>query len=277
MTGFDEGRDHWVQRLGMPRNAVRQEVIARQLAVHLAERVGESSPGTYSLEVLDVGAGQGTQAIGLAQLGHRVTAVEPDPAMRAILDEGLAGQDESTRRRVAVRDGTLGALADALGDAAYDVVLCHGVFMYLPAAQPAVTELAARVAPGGLLSLVVRNAAGLALRPALQGQWALLHDVLDEVEAARAEGRDPFYTNEIGVRARADDVTTLTEVCRAAGLTFVAHHGVRLVSDRAALDTAPPGAEEVAAQVAAELRLGDLDPYRRLATLAHLVFRRPHR
>lgn len=275
MTGFDEGRDHWVQRLGMPRNAVRQEVIARQLAVHLAERVGESSPGTYSLEVLDVGAGQGTQAIGLAQLGHRVTAVEPDPAMRAILDEGLAGLDESTRRRLAVRDGTLGALADALGDAAYDVVLCHGVLMYLPESRTAIAELAAALAPGGLLSLVARNADGLAMRPAMRGDWRSTVALLDELALAAQQSRDPAYTNEIGVVARADRMEQLASALADEGLDLVAHYGVRIASDQVPVDAEAPDGDELADLVEAELRLGAVDPYRRVASLVHLLARRP--
>ena len=96
--------------------------------------------------------------------------------------------------------------------------------------------------------------------------------LLDEVAAAEEEGRDPLYTNEIGVRARADDVGTLAEVCRVAGLLPVAHYGVRLVSDQVPLDTPTPTPEELEALVTTEVRLGDLDPYRQVCTLAHLVF-----
>jgi SAM-dependent methyltransferase len=276
-TDFGVGRQQWLDRLGNLRNVVRQEVIARQLAAHLpgvARASGADAPLPPSLDVLDVGAGQGTQAIRLARLGHRLTAIEPDPQMRDAAAAALALEEPGVRSRVEVRPGGLGTLDAAVGDAAYDLVLCHGVFMYLPAADPAVAELARHVAPGGLLSLVVRNAAGLALRPALRGRWSEVTALLDEVAAARSQGRDPVYTNELGVTARADDVATLNEVCRAAGLGPVAHHGVRIASDQVPVDAAAHSPEDVEPLVEVEVRLGDVDPYRQVATLAHLVYRR---
>jgi S-adenosylmethionine-dependent methyltransferase len=279
-TDFGVGRQQWLDRLGNLRNVVRQEVIARQLARHVPDisgmtaMAGTQVPMPPPLQVLDVGAGQATQAIRLARLGHLVTALDPDPQMRDAAAAALAREEPEVRSRVDIRAGGLGTLEAAVGWTEYDVVLCHGVFMYLPAADPAVAELARHVAPGGLLSLVVRNAAGLALRPALRGRWSEVTEVLDEMAAALEEGRDPFYTNELGVRARADDVTTLDEVCRVAGLSLVAHYGVRIASDHVPVDAAARSPEDVEPLVEVEVRLGDLDPYRQVATLAHLLYRR---
>ena len=62
------------------------------------------------------------------------------------------------------------------------------------AGWPGLTDLARLVAPGGLLSLVFRNAQGIALRPALRRDWAEARVLLDATEA-----RNPLYRNEIGV------------------------------------------------------------------------------
>ena len=40
----------------------------------------------------------------------------------------------------------------------FDVVLCHGVLMYVSEPDPMLAGLARMLAPGGLLSLLVRNA-----------------------------------------------------------------------------------------------------------------------
>jgi hypothetical protein len=66
---FTVGQAGWLSRLGNLRNVVRQELISRQLSGHLPPPPAR---------ILDVGAGQGTQAIR----GYHVTAVEPDAEMR---------------------------------------------------------------------------------------------------------------------------------------------------------------------------------------------------
>lgn len=137
---FVGGRDPWLAGLGSLRNVGRQELVARQLAAHL--------PGAPS-RVLDVGAGQGTQALHLATMGHQVTAVEPDARMRAAFADAAQLLPAETRVRVRLLAGDVTALDRTTGSAAYDAVLCHGVLMYLPAAGPAVGALASRLAPGG--------------------------------------------------------------------------------------------------------------------------------
>ena len=92
-AGFDAGRDRWLDRQGLLRNVVRQELVRRQLEVHLA---------LPPASVLDVGAGQGTQAIHLARQGYEVVAVEPDPQMRAACEAALAAEPAAVRGRISV-------------------------------------------------------------------------------------------------------------------------------------------------------------------------------
>ncbi|HRW19049.1 MAG TPA: methyltransferase [Dermatophilaceae bacterium] len=277
-TPFSDGADLWLGRLGNLRNVVRQEVIATQVAAHLPDH-------GRPLRVLDIGAGQATQAIELARLGHEVTGVEPDPHMRVAGKAALGEQDDATRSRVRLVAGSVGfgGLAAALtaagveggGHAAYDVVLCHGVLMYLPESRTAIAELAAALAPGGLLSLVARNADGLAMRPAMRGDWRSTVALLDELALAAQQSRDPAYTNEIGVVARADRMEQLASALADEGLDLVAHYGVRIASDQVPVDAEAPDGDELADLVEAELRLGAVDPYRRVASLVHLLARRP--
>jgi S-adenosylmethionine-dependent methyltransferase len=220
--------------------------------------------------VLDVGAGQGTQALRLAGLGHQVVALEPDPAMREQLRRAL-DERSSEHLRVDVLDGGLGALPTQLSGAAYDVVLCQGVLMYLPESGPALAELAGLVAPGGLLSLVFRNAQGIALRPAIRRDWAQVQALLDA-----ADDPNPLYLNEIGVNARADRLADVERGLAAHGLATIEWHGVRIATDAAdAEEPAPQDPDELEAMLATEQRLGRTDPYRRVATLVHLLSRRP--
>jgi 16S rRNA A1518/A1519 N6-dimethyltransferase RsmA/KsgA/DIM1 with predicted DNA glycosylase/AP lyase activity len=90
---FGVARERWLGGLGNVRNVVRQEIITRQLRDHLPDRPGR---------ILDVGAGQGTQCLRLAQAGHRVVAVEPDPEMRARLQAALDIDPADAGKRVKV-------------------------------------------------------------------------------------------------------------------------------------------------------------------------------
>ncbi len=258
---FGGGIDAWLARLGKLRNVVRQELVARQLARHLPP-----PPVT----VLDVGAGQGTQALRLAERGDRVLAVEPDREMRAAFDLALGELPADAIARVVLVEGAIGRLDQVTAGATFDVVSCQGVLMYLDNATPAVAELAAAVAPGGLLSIVVRNADGMALRPGLRRDWDGVQRMLDAAE------QDRRYRNEIGVEARADRVSELSDLMCSHGLTVEAWYGVRVLTDGVDPETpVPDDPAELAALLDAEDRVGRTDPYRRVGTLFHLISRRP--
>lgn len=263
-NSFRGGIDPWLARLGNLRNVVRQEMVSRQLDRHLPDP---------PLRVLDVGAGQGTQALRLAATGHVVTAVEPDERMRAAFATYAAGLAESGS--VTLLDGEVDTLDAMLDDDEFDVVLCHGVLMYLADSGAAIERLARRVAAGGILSVVARNGEAMAWRPAIRGDWPAALSMLDEIETAAREGRDARYLNEIGVLARADTLESLVGHCGRAGLVLEAWYGIRVASDGVPVDAPTPHPDELARVLDVEERLGRTDPYRRLGTLLHLVARRP--
>ncbi|MEU2514387.1 class I SAM-dependent methyltransferase [Streptomyces syringium] len=212
------------------------------------------------MRVLDVGLGQGTQALRLARAGHEVTGLESDPGMVAAVREALAAEPEGIRERVRIVEGDGRDTGAHFLPGAFDIVLCHGVLMYVPEPDPMLAGLARVLAPDGLLSLVVRNADALALRPGLSGDW----------EGALAAFDSPAYTNRIGLRARADRLETLTATLAGIGAPLHAWYGVRVFTDQAPDDAAPPSAGELDRILAAEDRAGRTDPYRRVAALLHL-------
>jgi S-adenosylmethionine-dependent methyltransferase len=259
--GFEPGRHLWLARLGNLRNVVRQHLVATQLTGAVRDLLPDRP-----LTVLDVGAGQGTQALRLARAGHQVTAVDVSAEMLAPLEAELA-EDPEVRRNVTVRVGHVLDLTDPADPGAvatYDLLLCQGVLMYLDDREPALRRLAAATAPGGVLSLVVRNRDALALRPAMRRQWA----------EALAAFDDTGYVNELGLRARADTVDDLTRRLTGHGLTVERWHGVRVLSDGVPLDEPVPPPDELASLLAAEERAGSTDPYRAVGPLVHLLARR---
>ena len=263
---FGDGRPAWLGRLDKVRNVVRQEMISRQLDKHLR---------THPARVLDVGAGQGTQSIRLAREGHQVLAVEPDPDMRTVFRTALGTERAEVQDRVELHDGSVGSLATATGGEVYDAVLLLGVLMYLQTSEPVIAELAAHVAPGGLLALAARTTTSAVWRPAARQDWQAALAAFDEHDRALAEGRDMRYINEIGAPARADDLDALTTTAASYGLGLENWYGVRIAIDQQELDPAPPSdPRQLAALLDVEERLGATDPYRQLGQLAHLILRK---
>ncbi|MFB7331859.1 methyltransferase domain-containing protein [Streptomyces adustus] len=228
--------------------------MARQLDEQIAGRfaVGQR------LRVLDVGMGQGTQALRLARAGHQVTGLERDATMVATAREALASEPEGIRDRMRIIEGDGRDTGVHFLPGSFDLVLCHGVLMYVEEPDPMVAGLARMLAPGGLLSLLVRNADALAMRPGLSGDWAQALEAFDST----------VYRNRLGLDVRADRLATLTATLAGIGAPLHTWYGVRVFTDTAVDGAQPP--DDVDTLLAAEERAGRTDPYRATAALLHL-------
>ncbi|MET8698954.1 class I SAM-dependent methyltransferase [Kitasatospora sp. NPDC058032] len=228
-------------------------MVARQLAEQLAGRDAQ--------RVLDIGCGQGTQALRLARAGHYVTGIDSDPAALGAAQGALAEESEAVRERVQLLIGDGHQCGRWFGARSFDVVLCHGVLMYLPDPDPMIASLARLLAPGGLLSLVVRNRDALALRPAAAGDWRA---ALEAFESDR-------YYNRLGLAARADRIADLAVTLSEVSVPLRRWYGVRVFTDHAPDDAAPVDGRQLAQLLEAEERGGRTDPYRQVAALLHVV------
>lgn len=243
----------WLERQGGLRNLVRQELVARQLAGQLA--------GLTGLRVLDVGCGQGTQALRLARAGQLVTGLDPDPVTLGAAQAALADEPPEVRERVQLLGGDCHQVGRWFGPRSFDVVLCHDVVMYLSDPDPMLASLARLLAPGGVLSLVVRNADALAMRPGLSGDWRTALDAFDTVR----------YTNRLGLTARADRLADLTTTLSEIAVPVRRWYGVRVFTDTMPDHQAPVDGRQLAQLLDAEERAGQQDPYRQVAALLHVV------
>ncbi|MFJ8195982.1 class I SAM-dependent methyltransferase [Streptomyces sp. NPDC096152] len=228
------------------------------MARQLDEQVAGRFPVGRRLRVLDVGMGQGTQALRLARAGHQVTGLERDRTMISVAREALAAEPEGIRARMRIVEGDGQDTGVHFLPGSFDVVLCHGVLMYVEEPDPLLAGLARMLAPGGLLSLLVRNGDALALRPGLSGDWAGALGAFDTTA----------YRNRLGLDVRADRLGDLTATLAGIGAPLHAWYGVRVFTDTAADGTEPPA--DPTALLAAEERAGRTDPYRGVAALLHL-------
>ncbi|MEV0754114.1 methyltransferase [Streptosporangium sp. NPDC050280] len=238
----------YARHMATLRGAVRHALVARALRTHLP---------TGSQQVLDVGGGDGHQAAQLARIGHQVTVLDPDPAMLAQARQRLEGESAQVRQRVRLVEGSGHEAADLVGGG-YDLVLCHGVLMYIETPEPFVADLVAAARPGGLVSLLTKNRDALAMRPGLEGRWA---DAL-AVMNAHAE------TGNLGVTSRAHTAADIDAMLASAGASTAAWYGVRAFTDH--LGDIPVG-DSFDTLLDAEWEAGRRDPYRRIARLLHFI------
>lgn len=246
------GAPGWIGVIGRLRDVVRQEVLASQLA-GLPQLCGGPA------RVLDVGCGQGTQALRAARAGHHVTGLDSSPDLLARFEQALAAEPAAVSARVRLVHGA-GEQAPELVTGRFDLVMCHGVLMYLGDVRPMLASLARVAAPGGAISLLVRNGLAPAMRDGLLGRWP---------EAMRAfDSKD--YVNRLGLAAHAHAPQDLDRALEPLGWRRSAWYGVRVFTDHRD-EPAPQGAE-TASLLAAEREAGRRDPYRSVAALLHLIY-----
>ena len=202
---------------------MRQEVVARQL-----DRELPPAP----VRIIDLGCGQGTQALRLARRGYEVTGVDASPGLLARFERDLAAEPAVVRGRVRVEHGLIEDYAERGRVSPLPVVLCHGVLMYSADPDPVLSVIARMTAPGGLVSLLVRNGDALAVRPGLLGDWAACAEAFDSDR----------YPNRLGVTARADRLADLSGRLAGHGLQVTAWYGVRVFTDADPDDAEPPPA-----------------------------------
>lgn len=150
-----------VQREWDERYAGATELFSGRPNTVLVAEIGGLTPG----RALDVGCGEGADAVWLAGRGWTVTGLD---VSRVALDRAALRAQQAGLSVEWIHAGLLEA---ALPPAAFDLVCAHYPALSSSATRDAEHALAAAVAPGGTL-LVVHHA-----------------DV--DVEAARARGFDP--------------------------------------------------------------------------------------
>jgi S-adenosylmethionine-dependent methyltransferase len=237
---------------GTLRRVLRHELTGRGLAEHI------SGPPAV---IVDVGGGAGQQAIPLLRRGYEVTILDPS---REMLDEArrrLAAEDQYARQLARLVEGTGDRAHEVLGGETFDAVLCHGVLMYLKNSRPMIQALSALARPGGIVSVLTKNASALAARPALEGRY---RDALAMLGTDRDLGR-------LGVMTRGDTVEELSAAFAEAGLTVEQWYGVRVFTDH--LGDSTPG-EDLPEMLELEWEAGKRDPYRSVGRLIHVVGRK---
>jgi SAM-dependent methyltransferase len=218
----------------------------------------DGSAGSGALDVLDAGGGTGGFAVPLAELGQRVTVVDPSPDALASLER--RARDAGVQVRGV--QGDAAGLLDVAAEGSADLVLCHGVLEHVDDVAPAVASLVRVLRPGGTLSILAANRNAVVLARAIAGHFTEAHHALDD-PSGRWGAADPLprrFTEDQLVRLLTD-----------AGLAVESVHGVRTFADLVpgALVDHEPGSVE--ALLGLEAATADRADFRAIATQLHVL------
>lgn len=246
MSASGRGPQRTGQNASQRRSAVRTAVVWDALQQLL---------GDTDLEVLDIGGGTGGFAVRVAELGHRVTVVDPSPDALAILTR--RSEECGVADRVTGLQGELATLPEVLGSDRFDVVICHGVLEVVEDPAEALAAVAAVLRRAGRLSLLVGQRHAAVVARAIAGHFAAARSLL---AGAPVEGGPRRFT--------ADETTTLLA---AAGFVDVTLHAVRVFSELvpSSIVDLEPGAAEALAEL--ERAVADRPEYLTLGAQLHAV------
>jgi len=249
---FEERLAEWKAWAEAPWGRIRFAVVAETLR-RQADRLGRR------LRVLDVGGGDGRDAVPLALAGHDVTVLDPAP--------GWLAEARSRAAEAGVELTTLeGGLDDLPVTGTFDLVLCHFVLHYRAADAGDVARLADAVRPGGRVSVMAPNPdARVILRLTRDGPAAALAELASDVYDSAT-----FAT--AGRKVTADEIAAELE---RAGLEVVGRYAARVANDYLTDDAAKHDPEYYADLERLELALCDRDPFIRLGGLWQVVAARP--
>lgn len=255
---FDDKLAHWQAWCEAPWGRLRFSVV-RETLRRQAEALGGAHGG---LRVLDVGGGDGRDALPLAAAGHHVTILDPAPSWLA--EARRRADSAGIGDRVSTIEGSIADLTAAGTD--YDLVLCHFVLHYRPADAGDVARLASVLRPGGRLSLMAPNpAARVIMRLTREGPDAALAELTS----------DAFYSETLSTAGRKLTAEEAEAEMGAAGLEVVGRYAARVANDYVTDDALKDDPDYFAALERLELALCDREPYIRLGGMWQVVAAAP--
>jgi S-adenosylmethionine-dependent methyltransferase len=254
---FDHNAQAWHAWQETPWGRLRYRIVAETLS-----RVCVAL-GTRPLRVLDVGSGNGGDALPLAVLGHDVTLIDYSSAL---LDEA---RDDARALGVGSRLHTIHAdLAEIANQELvdFDLVLCHNVLQYRADLAASVATVCSAVVPGGAVSLIAVNPASEVLLAAVRHE--------DPAEAIAMLDAETMPTVTFGHDVRALTVAQTEAALLAAGCLVSDRFGIRCVTDYVLADKRKSDPEFYAGLENLELALCDRKEFIGTARMWQLVARK---
>jgi S-adenosylmethionine-dependent methyltransferase len=211
---FDQRMQQWRAYRATPWSRLRFLIVAHTLSKTI-ERLGGGAG-----RILDVGGGDGGDALPLALAGHSVTVLDPSAPMLEKLGEDAA--ESGVADVVTGVQGEIGAI-ETLDLRDFDLVLCHFVLQYLDDLDGPLDQLLGAVKPGGYISLIAPNRPGEVLAKAARS--------VDPAAAFALLDAETNRTLTFDHAVRRIDAETAIDALQCAGCAPVARFGGRIIND----------------------------------------------
>jgi S-adenosylmethionine-dependent methyltransferase len=248
---FGQVLHKWQKENAMPWGRLRYHSAWRNIAKHVEDR---------PLRILDIGGGDGMDAIHYASLGHRVTLSDCSPTM--LSEAKASAQEQGVTERLRFVQTSPEAVPDLFHEQPFDLILCHMMIEFVPDAQSFLRDACQLLSSGGLFSVLDTNRYSDVYMQAFQVKN--LAGALDAVGA-----REYFHpwVNRLTPRFAADEVIDqFTE----NNCSLVGHYGVLSVC--AYLPNEPKFDPQYYSELAKlENRLADQYPYYLLARFFQVI------
>jgi S-adenosylmethionine-dependent methyltransferase len=146
VSDFEQVLHKWQDENTKPWGKLRYHSAWRNIAKHIEDR---------PLRILDIGGGDGMDAIHYANLGHSVTLSDCSSIMLSEAKKSADKQGVTERLRF-IQTGSE-PIPDLLHEKPFDLILCHMMIEFVPDAQSLLRNACKHLSAKGLFSVLETN------------------------------------------------------------------------------------------------------------------------
>lgn len=218
-----------------------------------------------SLQILDIGGGNGVDAVFYAKQGHRVTLIDSSADM--IEETKQAADTENLSSAISYSHADLMEIPTLFPEPVFDVVLCHNVIQYIEHPHSALQTMMDVLTPHGMLSLIGGNHYSEAYREVFQG----LNPQAAEEKLQKTVIQSQVFQQPMHLYTPDE----LIELLQQLQFTRIQPYGIRCVFDYIQDNDTKAEPHFFAKLEQLEHRLSGTYPYYLLARYFHLIAHKP--
>jgi len=175
----------------------------------------------HPLRILDVGGGNGFNAIYFAQQGHSVTLLDCSPFM--LSDAKQTADKEGVFEKITFCQADVGTIQDRFQGQQFDLILCHLMIEFVSEPKKVLKNICDLMASDGLLSLLDANRYSEVYRKAIQA---------NDLEAAlKVINTKEYFHPWIHRLTPLFSSSEMIDILRANGCEAVGDYGIRCICD----------------------------------------------